>query len=64
MYRDGIELKGDEELKEELSDGKPITELTFYYELIDAGIIQDSISARDFTQMSVDEQSKLLSYNR
>lgn len=62
-YFDNKEVVGKDNLVNELTEsGKPISELTFYYMMIDYNIMSESdISANDFLKMDMDEQINLVS---
>lgn len=59
-YFDSNRLGGDQKLVEELRKGKPITAQTFFYEAQDHGLIDEDVTLKEFLNMSVDEQRKLL----
>ena len=60
-YQDEKPIVGGKKIKERLADGyKPITELTFYYEAKDAGLLSDNMSAKEFLSLTADEQKQLV----
>lgn len=59
-YLDGKKLVGNEKLVDELSHGKPITELTFFYELQKAGIVDKNMTAKEFLKLDLNAKQRLL----
>ena len=59
-YMDGKVLEGKQKLVNELMKGKPVTETTFYFELKNAGIINNGMSLKQFTSLNRNQKQQLL----
>lgn len=62
-YFDDKTVVGDSDIVNEITEsGKPISELTFYYMMIDYNIISESdFSANEFLNLSIEEQIEIVS---
>jgi len=59
-YVDCKKLVGGQKVVDALMKGKPISEMTFFYELQEAGVISKSLTASDFTKLSSIQKQRLL----
>ena len=59
-YMDGAKLVGDQKVVNELMKGKPITEVTFFYELQKAGIVSKFMTPTKFAELSISEKQRLV----
>ena len=58
-YLDGKKIVGDTKLTEALTKGKPITEMTFFYELQHAGYVKN-MTAKQFRELTLAQKERLL----
>ena len=59
-YTDGLEIVGS--VKNEMKDGyKPITEITFFFEAKEKGLVPESMTTKEFTMLTPDEQQQIIS---
>ena len=59
-YVDGKKLVGNQKVVDALVKGKPITEITFFYELQKAGIVGKNVTVTQFTKMSASQKQRML----
>lgn len=59
-YFDGKKLAGSQGMIEELKKGKPITEMTFFYEAQRDGLIDEFMTISEFTKMDIADQVSLI----
>lgn len=59
-YFDGKKLGGSVEMVNELKKGKPITEMTFFYEAQADGLIDEFMTISEFTKLDIVDQVKLI----
>ena len=59
-YLDGKRIVGTQAMVKELLQGKPITELTFYYELQKAGVLEPSMTYKQFSALKLEQKFDIL----
>jgi hypothetical protein len=59
-YIDGKAIVGDKLMVEEMRKGKPITAITFFYELQKAGIADEEMTVKEFLSLSVNQQQEIV----
>ncbi|MDX2003256.1 MAG: hypothetical protein SFW35_12525 [Chitinophagales bacterium] len=60
-YIDGKAIVGDKLVVEEMKKGKPITAITFFYELQKAGIADKNMTVKEFMELSYEDQLTIVS---
>ena len=59
-YIDGKAIVGDAPVVSELKKGKPITAITFFYELQKAGLADKEMTAKQFLSLSTNDQQAIV----